>query len=311
MVIFVCARKGKVVASINLSTIDPEDEDAGEGLPRALKRLVRASGDDVDPEAIALAMVEEFTGICVDPGVLGSGEIREITPLPDDLDPYDADYLPSHLKDYPDLVDLLLALDPERQRVISKAATRIAVAEAGMSAEPSIAEVLDDFDRLAVPGSNPGVGLLDGAIARRSDELSLREIDTGVYGCIELYHVFQQAWAVNAIRQSTNTNPLSAALACCNSAIVAASCAKLERGEQLVEDERGGRLVETHDPTAARTAAVVNALTAMARDDSPTWAQHLAGLPAPLTTAERERAIADDRRREAAGDFTEYKIVND
>lgn len=311
MVVFTCARKGKVIASVDLSTIDPEDEDAGEGLPRHVKRLMRAAWKGDALEALALAMVEEFTGVRFGASVLDSGGLRTITPRPDDLDAYDADYLPAHLRDYPELADLLVVMSPEHQRLMAREAMRIAVGEAGMSGEPSIAEVVGQFDRVAVPVLGPGIGALDGAIARRTDEITLREMDSDPYGSIELYYLFQQAYAVDAVRQSTNPNPLSAALACCSDAIVAASCALLERGMTLIEDEQGGRLVDTHDPTAARKAAVVETLTAMARSDPSTWPPLLTQLPATLTPGEREAAINEDRQRRAAGEFIEYKLVSD
>lgn len=312
MVIFTCARRGKVIASIDLSTLDVDDEDGLTGLTRPLKALARtAAKDHADLPAVAIAMVEQFTGVNVGPEALDVGSAHLIWPVVEDFEGYNADYLPSHLNDFPQLATMLIALDPVRQRQIAKEATLIAVSEAGLSDHPAVALVLEQFADVDVPVINPGVGALKGAIDRRADELTNEEMELSSYGAIEIDHTFQQAWALKATRHVTNPESLAAALACCGAAIVAAKCAMLERGMQLVRDDRGGRLVDTHDPTEERTAAVVQVLTEMADADQEDWPQLRTRLPSPLTGEERARAVQVDRRRQAAGEFDEYRISND
>jgi len=318
MVIVTCARRGKVVASIDLSLLDPSNEDAVRTLPRSLQRLGRTvSDEEAGLIAVAVAMVEQFTGVAVSASSLEAGTARVITPRACDLRTFTADDVPSHLADHPQLTKLLVALTPARQRLISQWATRIAVAEAGLDEEPAIAQVLSQFGdlgnvgQLAVPTLNPGVDALDGAITRRSDQISSEEMELGTYCTVEGYLTSQEAWAVSAVRQATNPDALSAALGCCDAAIVAASCAKLERPFVLVVDERGGRLVDADEPATRRAQAIADLLANLATSDLTTWENLVREAPSPLTAAERESAIATDRRRQAAGEFDEFKFSSD
>lgn len=312
MVIFTCARRGKVIASIDLSILDVDDEDSLTGLPRPLKALARTAVEDgADLPEVAIAMVQKFTGVNVGPEALEVGSAHLIWHVVEDFEGYGADYLPSHLSDFPQLTSALVALDPVRQRRIAKEATLIAVSEAGLSGHPAVASVLDQFADVDLPVINPGVGTLKREINRRADQLTNEEMELSSYGAIEIDHAFQQAWGLKATRHVTNPDSLAAALACCGAAIVAAKCAKLERGMQLVRDGSGGRLVDTHDPTEERTAAVVQVLTEMADANPEVWPQLRTRLPPPLTEEERARAVEIDRRRQAAGEFSEYRISND
>lgn len=60
MVIFACARRGKVLASIELP--DPHLDD---DLPASLRRTLEHAPEDTDPIALALVLSERFTGLAV------------------------------------------------------------------------------------------------------------------------------------------------------------------------------------------------------------------------------------------------------
>jgi hypothetical protein len=78
LVIFSCARKGKLVGSIELLDVD---EDELEDIPRSLHRLaMQANLEGSDPIAVAAAMVEKFTGVSFGPTILDHGAGYAITP---------------------------------------------------------------------------------------------------------------------------------------------------------------------------------------------------------------------------------------
>ncbi len=75
MVMFSCARRGKLVCSTELPEV-PDD------LPRTLNTLIRqADDDDVSLVAVGVAMAEKFTGLALDasPGVVDPQEWYPIT----------------------------------------------------------------------------------------------------------------------------------------------------------------------------------------------------------------------------------------
>jgi hypothetical protein len=130
-------------------------------------------------------------------------------------------------------------------------------------------------------------------------------------GGLELTFLYQKRGAIEAVRQSTNPDALSAALACADLAVGAALCSRRERGETYIEDETGRWRGDSFNPAAARGEEYARVLTQVATAERARWGELQALLPAAFTDDERDAILARDRELEAEGAFSVYQILRD
>jgi hypothetical protein len=306
LAIFTCARRGKVVSSVDLSLVDESDL---EGLPRSLHKLaLSCDDDDADLIGVGAAMVEKFTGVAFGPDVLLNGSAHEMTPVPSDLESFTAQAPPWGLRMYPALVAAVAALDTETQRAFGEFATTVAVKEAGIENEPGVAATVAQFGTGEPGRLDPRAEVLRAEVNRRTNLLSTQAMERESSGGLEVVFGHQKSWALGSLRQSTNHDALSAALGAADGAVGAALCSRRERGETYTEDDKGRRLTDSVNPAAGRGEEFVRVLTEVATTGRARWDDLGAALPAPFTEAEREAILVRDRQLEAEGAFQVYSI---
>lgn len=306
LVIFTCARRGKVIGTVDLSIVDESDL---EGLPRSLHKLALLCEDiDVDPVAVGAAMVEKFTGAAFGRRVFAAGSAHALTPVPSDLDTFTVKHPPFGLREQPQLVAAIAAMDAADQRAFAEFAARAAVEEAGLAGEPGVLAMLAQYGTGEPAKLDPRIEALRADVARRASQLEGEEMDRETYGGLELTFAYQKNAALQAVRQSTHPDPLSGALGCAENAIGASTSSRTERGITFIENDTGRWRGESVNSAAWRGTEYVRVLTQAATSEPAQWDTLRATLPTPFTGDERAAIVTRDRKQEADGEFSTYQM---
>lgn len=306
-----CARRGKVVTSVDLSYVEEDDLAT---VPRALRPLARLCvGDDgADPLAVGAAMVETLTGVGFTRTDLDGSSPRRIVSRPSDLTTYEPGrrvYGP--LDDLlPELPEALAALAVPHLRRLAEWSAQAAVREAGLTEEPSVRAVLDRFGTGEATSVPPGLEVLRRRFAAESERVTRETEDSGdesSIGALAEYHARLPVHAVDAVRCTSHPDAYSAAVGALARAASTFSCTRLDRGVRFEEDEHGRRFTAL-DPSPRLTefADVVRRMLASGPDE---WDVLTSLLPAPLTPSELAGAAEVDRRLQEAGAFATWQIV--
>jgi len=304
-----CARRGKVVASIDLYL----DEDDLPDVPRALRKLAGLCLDEeADLLAIGAAMVETFVGTGFGEADIKGSRRLPIVSRPADLRSYD-DHprgdrpLDLHL---PGVQDAVHAMPREGQRALAEWAALAAVREAGISGDPPVRAMLDQFGTGAPSALSPGLEALKRSADAEGDRqrrlIDGHDDETGV-GAIAPFHALMPAHAIEALRYVSHPDPFSAAVGALSSAAFTFSCARLERGARFVKDGAGRHLsgLEPSSRLPVFEAAVREVMGA----DQSRWADLDRLLPEPLTATELAAAADRDRRLQDAGAFDTWQVA--
>lgn len=226
LLMLACARRGKVIASVDLT-----DPDGAEELPTTLRRLWERDLDAQEPLAAAMALVERFTGVTVEPA-------------PEITHPTIAFPITSPILGHPITKDELLAGRPSdalvnavltasdlQRRALTEWSVRHALAGAGILDLPQLTSVLAQF------GSERPVSLSAEASAFRMEArrgmnaADQALIDMNMREAERLRHWGLKSWAMEALAYAANSDNVVAALG-------ATYCAKIRHNANDVERER-------------------------------------------------------------------------
>ena len=238
---FSAARRGRPLFSVELIGAE---EDELDGVPKALRRLVVAGGsEDGDLLGAGLALIATFAKTSFTAEDLRGGTFYEIEPPAADLRTYGPDY--RYTYGMPDAASVLASLPPDQQRRFAAWATRAAAREAAVEDEPAVRTVLQQLaagEPLSAPPSLDG--LVRATVKRHEHFTRLEEdIETGGrpiptdhpyyevsvdrrfgvargFSHLEGSYLGQRRFAVEAARYVVHPDPLSAAIACANSASI-------------------------------------------------------------------------------------------
>jgi hypothetical protein len=308
LLVFSCARRGKLLASVELLDVDEESLD---GVPKSLHRLALSVNDEgADALAIGAAMVEKFTGASFGPEVLHQGTAYALTPSPDELQ----DFHPSQMwlyEDYfPELFAAVVAAPPGRQRAIAVFAAHVAAHEIAIEDQPAVRELLDSLER-GEPHIPPAVTAADAAAARRADAAEFKAIEDRAYGRdagqLERMYLNQESWVWRALRQATHPDPVSAAVIGLRSSLWAVALSASRYAAVYVENDTGRYLKNVEDLTVGRQTQVAD-LAMRLLDEAVGVDDFLGDLPTPLTQDERAAALQEHQERFDRGEFSEYQI---
>ncbi len=314
-----CARKGKVVASIDLSYV--EEEDLAE-MPRSLRPLARLCVEAEDAEhtgaaagvdvlAVGAAMVDTYTGVAFTRQDLEAASVRGIVPRPSDLTTYPRES--QHWAKDPRLAELGGSVadrpDPDL-RLLAEWAATAAVREAGLTDEPAVREVLGQFGSGVATALPRGLDALRRRFAAETQRLQAQvdEVyDESAFNSLDLTHAHLPENALAALRSTSHPDAYSAAVGALLSAVTAFSCTKLERRVQFVEDERG-RYRGGYDPSPRREQ-LVHVVRQVVAAEPASWPGLTEQLPEPLSAGELAAAADADRRWQEAGAFNTWQIA--
>jgi hypothetical protein len=224
LLMFACARRGKVIATVDLT-----DPDAADELPATLRRLWEQEADTEESLAIAMTLVEKYTGVTVPPA-------REVT-HPTTAFPITSPVLGHRvtrdelLRGRPseDVVQAVLAATAAQRRALAEWSVRHALAGAGILDLPQLASVLSQF------GHGRPVSLSAQASAFRreanrwawaADEALSVESDLEKWQ--ELRHWSSKSWAMEALAYAADRDDVTAALG-------ATYCAKIPHNSDDAE----------------------------------------------------------------------------
>lgn len=301
-----CARRGKVVASIDLYL----DEDELDEVPRALRKLARLCFDDeADLEAIGAAMVETYVGVGFTQADLEGSVCLPIVSRSADLQTYVNE--PNHYRplDYtlPGVQDVVHAMPPQHQRALAEWAALAAVREAGLSDEPAVRAALDQFgsgERVVLPPGLEALKRRAAAEADRQDRLVNGGYDESASGAISVYHARIPGSALEAVRWTSHTDPFSAAVGALAAAASTYTCARLDR------DPTSGPDWLQPLASPSRLGMFEEVVSRVVAADPTTWDDLARLLPAPLSAAELATAAATDKRWQEAGAFTVWQSTS-
>ena len=303
-----CARRGKVVASVDLSVLE---EDELTEVPRALRKLARlALDDDADLLAVGAAMVETFAGAGFTEADLAESTVRTIVSRPADLQTFvfgRYEYGPLD-HSLPGVEAAVHDLPAERQRALAEWVARAAVRAAGLGQEPPVVAVLGQLGSGRPAPLPPGIDGLKRRAAAESDRLEkLREeeYDEASIEAIERNHAWLPGHALEALRYTSHPDPYSAAVGALASAASAFSCVRTERGTSFVLNASGRHAVSS-SPVSHLPAFVDVVRRAVAADPAE-WDGLAAQLPEPLSAEELGAAAARDRMLQEVGAFSTWQ----
>ncbi|GAA1797622.1 hypothetical protein GCM10009795_048850 [Nocardioides hankookensis] len=304
-----CARRGKVVATVDLSYVD--EDDLAE-LPRALRPLARLCvGDDVpDLVAVGAAMVETYAGVGFSRADLDGSRSLPIISRPADLTTYlpgGRGYRPLE-HSLPELQDAVDALPPGSQRRLAEWAALAAAREAGLTDQPAVRQVLDQLGSGAPTSLPPGLETLRRRYAAASDRLEAEDdFDEASAGALARYHAWLPIHGLEALRYTSHADPYSAAIGALSATASAFTSTRTERGATFVNDERGRHVGEF--APSPRMRQLANVLGSVLAADPTDWDELAARLPAPLGADELAAAADADRRWQEAGAFATWQFV--
>ncbi|GAA4700868.1 hypothetical protein [Nocardioides conyzicola] len=306
-----CARRGKVVGSVDLSYVDEEDL---EEVPRALRALARLCMGDEPPDLLTVgaAMVETYAGVGFSRTDLDGSRPRAIVARPSDLSTYtpgSSGYGPLD-HSLPGAQDAMDAMDPEALRSLAEWSALAAVREAGLTDEPAVQAVLAQLGSGAGTSLPPGIAELRRratAEAERQRRLVDETFDEASVGALAQCHAWLPANALEALRYTSHADAYSAAVGALAAAASTFTCTRLDRGARVVEDHRGRRIDSlAPSPRMLEFADVVRQVLA---SDPARWDELAGLLPAPLSAAELAAAADVDRRRQEAGAFDTWRVA--
>jgi hypothetical protein len=233
LVMFGCARRGKVQVSLEV----PDSEEEAAELPAALRRVWQRERTVAGPVAVAMSMVQRFTGVAVPPDEaiarprLAHPIIEPVLSLrvtPEEL--LELRY-PS-----PTVVAAAKAAEGTRCRTVAEWAVRDALTAAGIADLPQLASTLQQF------GSGDAVALSAEASSYRREAakgISAADWALSVEGdderWQELRHWGPRYWAMEAVAYLAVTDDVIAVLG-------STYCAGIHRG--LGSDEHELYLVD-------------------------------------------------------------------
>jgi hypothetical protein len=210
LVVFGCARRGNVVASVELL------DAVAEALPRSLRPFLQDGDVEQDPVAVGMAMVEEFTGVHLP----AEGEVtRPSTGYRIELPifglPVTRDELVELGHPTPALVSAVLAASPTVRRRLSEWAARAAVDHAGLAADPWLGAVLGQLGTGAptvfgAEASRLRLQAHRGAEAATDALNDDTDHDGSRYRSLE--HWLPEYWAMEALACTTIADDVTAAL---------------------------------------------------------------------------------------------------
>ncbi|WP_377324660.1 DUF6461 domain-containing protein [Pimelobacter simplex] len=272
MVIFSCARRGKVLWSGELGMEADLD-----GLPRSLVRFAELADadDDVDPVAVGAAMVAAFTGVEVTAGPVEDAVWCAVSPQVEQPEAVTAET--SSLRwDHPELLDALVTAPPAMRRPLVHALVHAVVHQASLAENEVAAAVLASV-AVDGPGSvPPALDAWERQQARESDRLWVLQDDAVNAGGDEPLReeelrVYRPGYVISALRYACHVDDLSALLGAANAAVAIFGMDDLE-------------------------PVLVAALASAARAEHAGGTVALAGLPTPPSAADRAAALEEQRR---------------
>jgi hypothetical protein len=243
-----------------------DDVDDIDGLPAALRPLVRLCADDeadeageVDFVAVGAAMAATYTGVAFGPGTLEQAQAHTLTPPPSDLETYTAQY--SCLSDsHDDLHDAVVALPASAQRRLAEWVTRASLDEAGVDDDhPSAVSMTSQYGGEETPQLTPAADALVTRWRQAQSKLSDRDISHeptiggGAVGRLESAFADQVRWAGEALRYSSHPDPFSAAARAVWAALIVYRCTRTERHVAFVEDDTGRWHADVPGPVGRET----------------------------------------------------------
>lgn len=227
LVLFGCARRAKVLASVELLDADPQ------ALPRSLRAFLQDGQSDQGPVAVGMAMAEEFTGVRVP----ADREVaRPSTGYRIDSPIFSVRVTRQELLELgyptPALVAAVLAASPNARRRLSEWAARAAINHAGLATEPGTRAVLAQVGAGApsVFGAEASRLRLQ---AKQSSQAATDALNDDTDNDGGRYRSLQQwmprYWTVEALAYTTITDDVTAALG-------ATYCASIPRRGTDVEE---------------------------------------------------------------------------
>ncbi|MCX6397224.1 MAG: DUF6461 domain-containing protein [Propionibacteriales bacterium] len=208
VVVFSCARRGKVLCSFELLDDVPEE------LPRSLVSLAQtALSEGVDPVAIGAAMVEKFTGepvsrTEVENAARGYPIVQRVVGLPVTSDELTALQLPSATT-----VSAVLAASPERRRRVAEWATERVIDMATLTQDDAVRTVLDQFGSGEVPALTVQATLLVSTTDQRCMAAAIRlASDGGPSEERDARYWGVRYWATQALLYATHPDDVTAVL---------------------------------------------------------------------------------------------------
>lgn len=237
LVVFGCARHGKVLASVELLDADVA------ALPRGLPPFLSDGGSDQSPVAVGMAMVEQCTGVHVP---ADSGITRPSTGYPIESPLFNVRVTRAELLDLgypnPSLVSAALAASPTARRRLAEWAAAAALDQAGLAAHPAVRAALAQFDAGAPIAFSAEATRLR-LHAERGPNLAAAALnddtdDDGRYRSLQ--HWSTKYWAMEALAYTAIPDDVTAALG-------ATYCASISRRGTSIDDflDQAMRVLET------------------------------------------------------------------
>ncbi|TWH03416.1 hypothetical protein L615_011600000030 [Nocardioides sp. J9] len=306
MVIFTAARKGKVVCSVELLDVDPED------VPRSLRRLAALTADEtVDAVAVGAAMASVFTGVGIEPAAISQASRRTLVPVPDAFDSPPLDDWRLLNEGAPHVVTAVGTRDEQWCRDLALWAARAAATEAGVVNE---SPVQDLFIQLGNGEISTLPAALLPVISRWEREQQAWEKEHPHWDgddpwstALEGDFIRQRSLVGRTLRLTAHPDARQAAIQVVDHAELVFRRTHHERPLEFVEDQRGRRWGQQPEWAHLRARQFLEAATTAAFTPSPDWNALTEQLPAPLSSEERAEIIRLDGLRQAQGDFDTYQ----
>lgn len=211
LVIFACARRGKVLAHIEMPAVDDVD-----GVPRNLLRLLREADRHPDTVAVAMAMAEKFTGIPVPPtpAICRPATAHPITQPVLGLR-VTTDELLGLGYPTPELVAAVQTATPAARRRLAEWSATQAVEKAELTNEPGVIAMLDQFGQ-----GRPTRQSAQTAALRRLAQRGAAAADTALIvdgdgdpaRRHKIRHSYDMYWAMEALAYTAAGDDVTAAL---------------------------------------------------------------------------------------------------
>lgn len=288
LVVFSCARRGKVLYSEEFAFDDEHD-----GLPRSLMPFAElAAADDADLVAIGAAMVVAFTGVEVEPAAI-TDEWHLLTPQVEEPTVVDAASSPLRWN-HPALVDALASTPSDRRRPLAAVLAGLAAREGSLVDDDVVVEVLASVSPATAGTRTTALERFVQRAVKDDEALWARHDYADSDGraeplAEEAARVHRASWVGRALLAACHPDELSAVLGLADAVRYLAS---LDDHEQLVVDCMSGLATAPPDE----------------------WPALLARLPAARSPADRDAALIEQQaarvraelEREAAWEAEEW-----
>lgn len=208
LVVFACARRGKMVCVFEVGDDDLDD------VPKSLHGLARhAFSDETDLVAVGAAMVAKFTGVAVDEHHLSNVQNgHPITSRVVDLH-YPRDELITFNMPRADLVSAVQDASQQACRRVTTLATVTAIVHAKLDGDPRVRRVIDQLEAGSVPALSSEVERLVRECEVGFDRASTRlALDGGATEELDARYWAVRGWASRALPYACHQDAVTSAL---------------------------------------------------------------------------------------------------